>query len=331
MNMISNISVVLPAYIFIYEILEKFFLKLPFVLLESDNFSRQAASAMFFREYLKIETRVQIEDPLLETITYSGIEISSYESLLLLAHEAFHIVDEYQFVSLRSFGAKPLFETFVERTKGVKLAGDDARRCREAFVDALASMYLGPAYGVALRNHFERIYPISGKRHAEMTSRLLLTLLIWDEQRYESPAMDRKTLNESIARFKRLMTEKQRQDAERDLANLQALLRQGMIQFIKEFFDFNHVKIYNQFLSFWKNEEIKSEVDRMDYSKILFCLKNSIPVAVRPVILLNILVDNKKDLTKLGSRLIVSSIKKWYVRRYYQKTLENRVSASTAS
>lgn len=327
MNIKNNISEVLPAYIFIYETLEKFSLKIPFILVESDDYSRELVSTRFFGAYREIQPSVELEDLVLETITYSGTETGSPEAILLLGHEAFHIVEAYQFLSDRKYKEKPLFDTLIQET-GIKLTGRDRHRCREAFVDVLASMYLGPAYGVVFREHFERIYPVSGERHAEIITRLQLVSRIWEMQRYTSPQMDKEKLNDSIERFKRLMNEQQKEDAARDLKNLEILLNKGMVEFIKEFFDRHGVRMYLSFLSFWKKEEVMSysEIDNMDQAKIMFCLKNNMPVAVRPTILLNILVDHRKELTEFKDDTVVASIKKWYVKRYYQKAAEKNSS-----
>lgn len=320
MNIVSNIGSVLPAYIIVYEILEKFKLSIPFVLVESDSFSRGPAAIRLFGEYRQIEPEVLFEDLLFETITYSGVEIGTPDSLLLFGHEAFHIIDQYQFTSSARGSPGTLFEQLCQKA-GVKFDNDnEGQRCNEAFIDALATLYLGPAYTVALRDHFERIYPISGERHAEMTSRLLLLLEIWRLQKFQSSEMNEHTLMQSLGRFKRLMTPKQQRDAERDLLDLTQLLNGGMIQFIKETFDHYGVQTYPSFYSFWRDTEAKSlDIDRMDEQKIVFCLKNNIPVATRPAVLLNLYMNNKALLAKLSNDTIVASIKKWYVKRYYQK------------
>ena len=59
----------------------------------------------------------------------------------------------------------------------------------------------------------------------------------------------------------------------------------------------------------------------MSRERIRFMLRKEIPVAVRPTTLLNALYESG-DIDKIDSRLVISSLKKWYVRRYYEKTLE---------
>jgi hypothetical protein len=50
-------------------------------------------------------------------------------------------------------------------------------------------------------------------------------------------------------------------------------------------------------------------------------LRKKIPVAVRPTTLLNTLYE-AGDLDKVEAQLITASLKKWYVKRYYEKSLE---------
>jgi hypothetical protein len=52
-------------------------------------------------------------------------------------------------------------------------------------------------------------------------------------------------------------------------------------------------------------------------------LNQNIPLALRPTTILNTLNDNDY-LEKIDSKLITSSFKKWYVRRYYNKSIEKR-------
>jgi hypothetical protein len=315
-NLISNISSAFHAYIFVYEILEKFRVKTPFVLIESDSFSSERALVRLFREYLSLGPQIQFEDADVETITYSGLEIESPETLFLLAHEAFHIIGR------SASSSEGLFEDFC-RKYGISMSSNAKIRCNEAFIDAMVSMYLGPAYVIALRNYFEKIYPVSGERHAEMTSRLTLLLEIWQMMKYEFPGTNREQLNRSISQLARLMSPRERAAAASDLDNLTRLLEKGLVQYIKEFFDRYNIRMYPQFLQFWTSEEAaKLDIDGMDEPKIRFCLKRNIPIAIRPTILLTTLMKYKKEF-EVKNETVVASMKKWYVKRYYQKALES--------
>jgi hypothetical protein len=157
-NLYTNVGKTLAAYIFVYETLEKFGLKPPFVLIESTEFSNHSLVDFIFGSFEGIGPEVKHRPTKAQVITYSGVDISDPLSLLIIGHEAFHIIDR-------------LDRTFDVYCKDTKFQGD--RRSHDVFIDIMSTLYFGPVYVYAMQKHFEKRYPLSGESHMEMNIRLL--------------------------------------------------------------------------------------------------------------------------------------------------------------
>jgi hypothetical protein len=317
-QMISNIirpHSVLHAYGFVHEILERFGVGIPFVLIESDGFSNRRVLGRLFGEYASFGIDTKLEDLDLETITYSGIDADSPEALFMFAHQAFHLVERYV---LRPDGQRSLFENFCETCR-IQISNESGERCREAFIDSMASMYLGPAYVVGLCNQFFRTLPDSEEQRSMMITRLNLLTRISRTMQYELPGLDVSELTVRIDQVQRSMNPREQAAAAEDSENIARLLESGMIHYVQELFAARAIRTYSEFLDFWS----KSEAGVMNETRIRFCLEHNIPIAVRPTILLNTMMKYKEEARReVASQTIFTSLRKWCVKRTYEKALE---------
>lgn len=306
-NLYANISRTLAAYIFVYETLEKFELKTPFVLIESNEFLEYDLTDYVFNVFDPLGEKPRHKPTAAKVITYSGIDLADPLSLLLIGHETFHIVD-------RMTG---IFDSFCQSTRFV---GDES--CRDAFVDIMCSLYYGPAYASAAQRHFQKRYPLSGQSHLEMNIRLLiLSFMISKLVPRELAGKEEVKINAFIKTLENRMDKEVREKADHDKKRLDQMLDKGVLGSVKSFFKQKGISTYDEFVSIVEKREFSSEIGKMDRKRIVFMLKTGIPVAIRPVTLLNDLWESG-DIERVESRIITDSFKKWYVRRYYQKSIE---------
>jgi len=157
-NLSLNIGKSLAAYILVYETLEKFGFKNPFILVESNDFTSQPLINYLLGEFKSLgPSPIPFNPSNVNIITYSGLDISSPLSLLIIGHEAFHIINENDKV----------FHNFC-----VENSIREDNRSKEAFVDMMSNLYFGPVYSYATFKYFQKTYPLSGESHPEMSTRL---------------------------------------------------------------------------------------------------------------------------------------------------------------
>lgn len=195
-------------------------------------------------------------------------------------------------------------------------------RCNEAFIDILASMYLGPAYIVALLGYFLKTHPASDEDHVETWSRVKILSKLATQMSYDtlSRVLNAGDFDNVLETLKRHTTPDQQDLAQSDFLYLEKLLQSGLVGYVSDFFEQKDVKIYNVFNKYWTEKEVNSAVDKIDLDMLLFCLGENIPMAVRPSILLNTVIDYEKELVNLHPKTVTGSIKKWYVSHYYRKS-----------
>jgi hypothetical protein len=307
-NLYSNVSKTLAAYIFVYETLEKFGLKTPFVLVESDDFLSTDLNTYVFGIFDKLGEKPKYRESSAQVITYPGIDIEDPLSLLIIGHEAFHIID-------KKLG---VFDSFCKTTG---FSASDC--CEDTFVDIMSFLYYGPAYTYAVRNHFQKRYPVSGQSHLEMNIRMSILLALVETLHKPSLEKEQKTINNFINTLEFRMDEASKEKAIHDRELLDHMLGKGAIGFITQFLRKNNVTPCDEFLLNVEKRERLTKTERMDRDRILYLLKNNIPAAVRPIILLNTLCESD-NIEKVESRLVIASMKKWYVKRYYEKCQENK-------
>ena len=304
-----NVGKTLAAYILLYETLEKFGIKVPFVFVESNEFLSQDLVEFIFGEFGALGSRIKHKPCSTQMITYSSLDISNPLSLLIVGHEAFHIVDRLDGV----------FSGFCKET-GFK--GDE--RSMEAFVDIMSCLYFGPVYTVAMQKYFQKRYPLSGESHPEMNIRLMILSYLQAEMGpSETMKAQTKSLNEFIRLLAKRMSKETAEKAKEDKVELDSMIKRGVIKYVKDYFRKKGVITYSAFVNVVEKREYDSGFEKLDRAKMRFMLKRGIPVAARPIALLNAL--NEKDtLEKIDPRLVVASVKKWYVKRYYQKSIEGQ-------
>jgi len=308
-NLYTNVGKTLAAYILVYETLEKFGFKPPFVLVESSEFSSQNLIDFVFDEFETIGPRVEYEPSKSQVITYSGIDVSETLSLLIVGHESFHIIDRLGGV----------FDGFCRAT-----GFNGGKRCREALVDVMSTLYFGPVYAYAMQRHFEKRYPLSGESHMEMNIRLLaLDYLISVLGIGKGNEAQAQRLTSFIKLLEKRMDKDALENARNDRKQLDMMLDKGIIGYVKNYFKGNGISTYEEFVKVVEKREFDSDHEKIDRERIRFMLRKEIPAAVRPTTLLNALYGSG-DIDMIDSRLITASFKKWYVKRYYEKSLEKK-------
>lgn len=305
-NLYANVNRTLAAYIFVYETLEKFQLKTPFVLLESNEFLARDLNSFVFGLFDKLGEKPKYRQSRANIITYSGIDIDDPLSLLIIGHETFHIINQ-------KLG---IFDSFCKNTS---FCWDQC--CEEAFIDIMCCLYYGPAYTYAVRTHFQKRYPLSGHSHLEMNVRMFILGQLVSTLKRDILKNEERRIEEFIKTLERRMDPASKVKAKEDKEKLDKMLNKGVIGHISHYFKELKITTYQDFLDTVEKREFESKIGKMDRKRIGFMLKNEIPVAVRPVTLLNTLCESG-DIECVDSRLIVSSLKKWYVKRYYEKSRE---------
>lgn len=309
-SLYMNIGKTLAAYIIVYETLEKFGFGAPFVLVESNEFLSQNLCEYIFDEFDTLGYAIEHRPSKAQIITYSSLDITDPFSLLIIGHESFHIIDRLDGV-------------FSDFCKAKDFIGD--KRSLEAFVDIMSNLYFGPVYTVAMQRYFQKRYPLSGETHPEMNIRLLILSYLQSVLGYDKliPAQ-KNVLNNFLRTLERRMSQESREKAKADQKRLDSMLEKGVIGYIREYFKRKGVSTYDKFRDAVEARESASSLENLNRSKIRFMLKNEIPVAARPVTLLNTL-NEQGSLELVEPRLIVASVKKWYVKRYYQKSIERNL------
>jgi|WetSurMetagenome_2_1015567.scaffolds.fasta_scaffold67510_3 hypothetical protein len=307
-NLYSNVNKTLASYIFVYETLEKFRLKTPFVLIEGDDFLSADLNNYIFGIFENLGEKPKYRKSTAQVITYSGIDVDDPLSLLIVGHETFHIIDK----------KIKVFESFCKATG---FCASDC--CEDAFVDIMSFLYYGPAYTYAVLNHFQKRYPVSGHSHLEMNIRMFILLTLVKTLRKPSLKQEEEIISNFINTLEYRMDNGSKEKAQTDKELLDRLLGKGAIGYITAFFKKYRVTPYDEFLENVETREYASKTERIDRDRILYMLKNNIPTAVRPVILLNTLCETD-NIENIDSRLVASSLKKWYVKRYYEKCQEGR-------
>jgi hypothetical protein len=303
-----NLGKTLAAYIIAYETLEKFGFKPVFVLVESNEFLSQNLREFIFGEFQTLGPRIEAKPSNAYTITYSGIDMRDPLSLLIVGHETFHIIDSLDSV----------FRGFCHSTG---FNGD--QRSMEAFVDIMSSLYFGPVYTSAMQKHFRKRYPLSGKSHPEMNIRLMILHYLESVLGYEKTDSERgHALREFIELLEKRMDADALAKAKHDQKRLDMMLNKGVIGYIKHYFKEKKITPYDEFVNVEK-EELGASFEKFDRDRIRYMLRHNVAVAVRPITLLNAL-DEGKQIEIIDPRLVVASVKKWYVKRYYQKSIERR-------
>jgi len=302
-----NVGKTLAGYIIAYETLEKFGSRNPFVLVESNEFSSQNLKEFIFGEFGYLG-KTNFETCNAYVITYSGIDISNPLSLLVIGHETFHIIDRLDYV----------FDSFCEDRKFQK-----NERSLEAFVDVMSYLYFGPVYTYAMHKHFEKRYPLSGASHPEMNVRLSALLYLQSVLGIGQTVANEEALKRFISTLGRRMDESTRKNAEADKKQLDSMIDKRVVEYIEKYFEGKNISPYSKFVNEVEKREFREDVEKVDREKIGNLIRNRIPVAARPTTLLNALYESD-DIDKTDSRLIVSSVKKWYVKRYYQKSIEGQ-------
>lgn len=309
----TNVGKVLSAYIVAYEILEKFDIHSPFVVVESDRFSCQYLRRFALRAFTGILENVDFSYSPIEVITYSAVDIDDPLSLLLFGHEIFHVVEKKEEVHAKFCHSNDI--PYAERDK------EAIAREREAFVDIMAGLYFGPAYTSALVEQFKKIYPLSGTRHPEINVRLLSLAFLQTVQTPRFDSENSKSLNEFIELIESRMDSTSTTRAQEDRKSLEIMFSKNVINYVNNYFESKEVTTYKDFLDV-EARESKGSVDKLDRRKIRAFLRTRIPAAARPTTLLNV-ISETAELKEVKSSLIVSSMKKWYVKRYYQKSREH--------
>jgi len=294
----------------VYDTLERFGLKTPFVLVESDDFSDNDLTPFIFDGFSTLGPKLKFTPTNAQIITYSGIDIDDPSSLLIIGHETFHIIDK----NLK------IFELFCKNHP--KFASDDC--CDDAFVDLMSALYYGPVYTTAMLKHFRKLYPRSSESHLEMSVRLktLNSLLKVEQTNYEE---EFQRIEAFVRVLEAPLNQELREKAKHDQTQLQAMISTGAIDFIRNYFKGKDITEYSEFVKKVEIREFGASKETISKSRLFYMLSNGIPAAVRPTTLLNTLCENNvfeissKEDAKRFSKLITSSIKKWYVRRYYEK------------
>ncbi|MDR0373408.1 MAG: hypothetical protein LBI79_07635 [Nitrososphaerota archaeon] len=305
-NLYSNVSTTLAAYIFVYETLEKFKLKTPFILIESNDFIANDLNNFIFSIFDKLGEKPKYRESNAQVITYSGIDIKNPLSLLIMGHETFHVIDKQLKV----------FESFCKAT-----GFTSSNCCEDAFIDIMSFIYFGPAYTYAVQNHFQKRYPLSGNSHLEMNIRMsILETLI---STLNSSRKSEEKISGFIKTLEGRMDEASKAKAKGDKQLLDKMMDKDAVGFITNFFKSMGIAPYNEFTENIEKRDVQRKTEYIDRKKIIYMLKNDIPVAVRPVTLLNTLCETGY-IDKIDSGLFVSSLKKWYVWRYYEKSKERQ-------
>jgi len=310
-NLYANVGKTLAYYILVYETLEKFGLKPPFVLVESTEFSNHHLVDFIFGEFDKIAPAEPYKLTNAQVITYSGIDVYDPLSILIIGHEAFHIIERLN----------GLFNSFCNTTD---FKGD--MRCRDVFVDILSTFYFGPVYVYSMYKHFEKRYPISGESHMEMNIRLLG--LIYLISVLGIAKISEEQIKEMIAFTKTLenrMDSEDRKNAQADKKKFEEMIDKGVIKYVENYFKDKNITPYSQFVNVIEKREINQSPDKINRDKIKIMIRKGIPVAVRPTTLLNTLYESKQ-IDQVETSLIIASFKKWYVKRYYEKSVEKTMA-----
>lgn len=305
----GNVGRTLAAYILVYETLEKFKLRPPFVLVESNEFTNDTLPRFIFSDFEPLGSRSEFKPTKAQVITYSGIDITDPLSLLVIGHEAFHIIDR-------------LLHVFEDFCKATGFRGDS--KYEDAVVDMMGSLYYGPVYAYAMQKYFAKRYPLSGESHVEMNVRLLFLSFLQSKLGFKEKKVEGKTFNEFIAMLERRMKPTEKEKAREEKKKLEAMLDKGIIGHVTHFFKERKITPYDEFVNVVEKRELQTDLEKIGREKIRFMLNKGIPVAARPVSLLNALNDTG-DIDTIEPRLITASLKKWYVKRYYQKGIEARV------
>ncbi len=305
-NLHANVNKTLAAYIFVYETLEKFRLKTPFVLVEGEDFLSADLNDYIFRIFDTLGEKPKYRKSGAQVITYPAIDVDDPLSLLIIGHETFHIIDKKYKV----------FESFCKTTGFCK-----SDCCEDAFVDIMSFLYYGHAYTYAVRNHFQKRYPVSGHSHLEMNIRMFILLTLVETLGKPNLKQEEKTISDFIKTLEYRMDDASKEKAKTDKELLDRMLDKGAIGFITTFLKKYGITPYDEFFANVEKREYSSKTERIDRDRLLYMLKNNIPTAVRPVILLNTLCE-ANNIEHIDSRLVASSLKKWYVKRYYDKCQE---------
>ena len=103
------------------------------------------------------------------------------------------------------------------------------------------------------------------------------------------------------------------------------MLDKGVIGYVRTYFKSKNVTPYDEYIKV-EQKELASELECFDKKTLRDWLENrKIPLAIRPTTLLNSLVEGSL-IEVVDWDLIVASVKKWYVKRYYQKSTEKDLS-----
>jgi len=304
-NLSLNIGKSLAAYILVYETLEKFGFKVPFILIESNEFTSRTLINYIFSEFDALGSSV-IKHKRCDAriITYSGMEISNPLSLLIIGHETFHIINEIDKV----------FHNFCELNSIKK-----DKRTEEAFVDIMSNLYFGPVYSYTTLKYFQKTYPLSGESHPEMSTRLLM--LSYLNKQFKLSDKEDDTLNNFINTLERRMSDIALENARKDKKQLDNMISKNVESYIREYFNIKGIATYDEFKNIVEEREFNIDIEKINRNKIIYMLNANIPLGIRPTTLLNTLYENNK-IDNIDPKLIVSSFKKWYVRRYYHKHIE---------
>jgi len=100
------------------------------------------------------------------------------------------------------------------------------------------------------------------------------------------------------------------------------ITRVGIISYVQNYFKGNGTSPYEEFVGDVEKREFDCGHEKINRERIRFMLRKEISVAVRPTTLLNVLYESG-ELDMIDARLIIASFEKLYVRRYYEKNLEN--------